>query len=175
MEGVVGEKVKFAVVGGSVVETLIVREDVDVARASLVTESVTVNVPPRIYRCVVVTPVPVCPSPKSQLNVPLLTVDEEPLNETSWLMVGLVGENVNREIVAPVLGKSSASKDTYVEVFAEMVIGFSLERAPVLVSRAVNVTSACGVGGVPFEKTFAFDSGSFSVNDPLWPAATWPI
>jgi hypothetical protein len=58
IEGVVGEKVKFAVVGGSVVETLIVREDVDVARASLVTESVTVKVPPRAYRCVVITPVP---------------------------------------------------------------------------------------------------------------------
>jgi hypothetical protein len=48
IEGVVGEKLKFAVVGGSVVDTLIVREDVEVALESLVTASVTVNVPPRV-------------------------------------------------------------------------------------------------------------------------------
>src|SRR5215510_11658646 len=48
IDGVVGEKVKFAVVGGSVIDTLIVREEVDVALESLVTESVTVNVPPRL-------------------------------------------------------------------------------------------------------------------------------
>ena len=34
IDGVVGEKVKFAVVGGSVVDTLIVREEVDVALAA---------------------------------------------------------------------------------------------------------------------------------------------
>src|SRR5882672_12322608 len=106
IEGLVGEKVKFAVVGGSVADTLIVRDDVEVARVSLVTLIVIVNVPARTYRCVVVTPVPVCPSPKSHAYVPLVTVDEEPLKETSWLIVGLVGENVNRATVGPVLGKS---------------------------------------------------------------------
>ena len=57
-------------------------------------------------------PVPLWPSPKSQLNVPLLTVDEEPLKLTSWLIVGLVGEKVKRAIVGPVLGKSSAVNAT---------------------------------------------------------------
>jgi hypothetical protein len=83
MAGLIGEKVKFAVVGGNVADTLIVLEEVDVALVSLVTLSVTVNVPDRGYWCVTVTPAPVCPSPKSQTNVPLLTVDEEPLKETS--------------------------------------------------------------------------------------------
>jgi hypothetical protein len=49
MAGLIGEKVKFAVVGGNVADTLIVLEEVDVALVSLVTLSVTVNVPARGY------------------------------------------------------------------------------------------------------------------------------
>ena len=48
MAGLVGENVKFAAVGGSVVETVIVRDDVEVARLSLVTDITMVNVPPRV-------------------------------------------------------------------------------------------------------------------------------
>ena len=81
--GLVGENVKFALVGGRLAEAVIVLEEVDVAPVSLLTLKVTVNVPARGYWCVRETPVPVCPSPKSQPNVPLLTVDEEPLKETS--------------------------------------------------------------------------------------------
>jgi hypothetical protein len=44
--------------------------------------------------------------------VPLLTLEEEALNETSWLMVGLVGENVKRATVGTLLGKSSTSNWT---------------------------------------------------------------
>jgi hypothetical protein len=58
------------------------------------------------------------------------------------LIVGLVGEKVNRAIVGPVLGKSAGLNDTYVGVFWERVRLFSDESAPVLVSFAVNVTSA---------------------------------
>jgi hypothetical protein len=81
--GLVGENVKFAVVAGNVADAVIVLDDVDVALVSLVTLRVMVNVPGREYRCVTVPPMSVCPSPKSQANVPLLTVEEEPLKETS--------------------------------------------------------------------------------------------
>jgi len=42
----------------------------------------------------------------------LLTVDDDALNETSRLIVGFVGENVNRATVGTVLGKSPASNCT---------------------------------------------------------------
>jgi len=58
------------------------------------------------------------------------------------LIVGFVGENVNRAMVGPVLGKSAALNDTNVVVVWERVRLFSDESAPVLVSFAVNVTSA---------------------------------
>jgi len=45
--GFVGEKLKFAVFAGSVVDTVIVLDEVDVALLSLVTVIVMVNVPPR--------------------------------------------------------------------------------------------------------------------------------
>jgi hypothetical protein len=56
-----------------------------------------------------------------------------------------------------------------------MVMLFSDDKAPVRVSLAVKVTSACGVGAVPLLNTLAFASGSFSVNDVDCPAATLPI
>ena len=100
-------------------------------------------------------PVPPVPSPKSHTNVPfatpLFTLDEEALNETSWLIVGAVGENVNRATVGPVLGKSSIVNGTYVGSLWESVMLFSYDSAPVLASLAVKVTLACGVGAVPFE------------------------
>jgi len=111
-------------------------------------------------------------SPKSQVYVPLLAVDEEPLKETSWLSVGLVGEKVKRATVATVFGKSSTVNETYVAVPFESVTLFSVESDPVLVSRAVKVTSACGVGATPLLKTLALDSGSVRLNDCVWPAAT---
>ena len=49
---------KFAAVAGSVAETVIVLDDVDDCLLSLVTVIVTVKVPPRVYRWVVVTPDP---------------------------------------------------------------------------------------------------------------------
>src|SRR5262245_53108186 len=99
IDGCVGENVKFAVCAGSVAETDIVREELDEARVSLVAVNVIVNVPLRVYRWVIDRPVPVCPSPKSHAKVPLLTVDEDALKLTSWLIVGLVGENVKRAMV----------------------------------------------------------------------------
>ena len=63
------------------------------------------------------------------------------MNDTSWLMVGLVGENVKRATVGTVLGKSSAVNATEVGVSLDSVTLFSEESAPVLVSLAVNVTS----------------------------------
>jgi len=172
--GVAGENVKFAAAGGSVVETLIVLDEVDDCLLSLVTVSVTVNVPPRVYRWIVVTPDPVAPSPKSHAYVALVALDDEPLKETSWLMVGLVGEYVKRATVATVLGKSSTVNETYVVASCESTTLFSDDSVPVLVSLAVNVTSARGVGAVPLEKTLPFDSGSLRLNDWVCPAATWP-
>ena len=56
----------------------------------------------------------------------------------------------------------------------ESVMLFSDDSAPVLVSRAVNVTSACGVGATPLLKTLLFDSGSLMLNCWVCPASTEP-
>src|SRR5262245_29794272 len=112
MAGVVGENVKFADCGGRAADTCTVLDDVDEWPRSLVTVSTTVNIAARVYWCVAVTPVPVCPSPKSHANVPLLTLDDEALKMMSWLMAGLTGEKVKRATVATTLGKSSRSKVT---------------------------------------------------------------
>src|SRR5262245_23859687 len=89
-------------------------------------------------------------------------------------MVGLVGEKVKRATVGAEVGKSSAVKVTDVGVLFTRVTFFSADNAPVLVSRALNMTSAWGVGAVPLTKTLALDSGSVSVNDPVCPDSTWP-
>jgi len=81
--------------GGSVADTLTVRDDVDDCRLSLVTVSTTVYMAGRVYWCVAVTPVPFDPSPKSQANVPLLELDDDALKMTSWLIAAFVGEKVS--------------------------------------------------------------------------------
>jgi hypothetical protein len=83
MAGVVGENVKIATCGGRVADTLTVLEAVDVCPRSLVTVSTTVNIAARGYWCVIVTPEPDWPSPKSHAKVPLLTLDDEALKMTS--------------------------------------------------------------------------------------------
>jgi hypothetical protein len=65
--GSVGENTKSADPAGSVPVTVTWRVVVAVNPASLVTRSVTANVPARVNRCVVDVPMPVLPSPKSQL------------------------------------------------------------------------------------------------------------
>ena len=92
----------------------------------------------------------------------------------SWLRVGFVGENVKRATVATVVGKSSTLNATYVGFSEESVMLFSDDSAPVLVSRAVKVTSACGVGATPLLKTLLFDSGSLMLNCWVCPASTEP-
>ena len=81
---------------------------------------------------------------------------------------------MKRATVATVLGKSSTVKDTVVDAPFESVTLFSVESMPDLVSRAVNVTSACGVGATPLLKMLPFDSGSVRLNCWVCPAATWP-
>ena len=74
---------KFATTCPEVADTLTVLELAADCPALLLTLSVTAYVAAREYRCDVVTPVPVPPSPKSQVKVPPLTVDVEALKKTS--------------------------------------------------------------------------------------------
>ena len=53
VRGSVGENTKLAVPAGSVVEIVICRVVAAVSPASVVTRSVTANVPPRVNRCVI--------------------------------------------------------------------------------------------------------------------------
>ena len=117
-------------------------------------------------------PVPTCPSPKSQSNVPFDTVDDVPLNDTSWLMVADAGEKVNRAIVGPVLGKSSAVNETYVGDPSLSVVERSADSTPVFKSFAVSTTVTCGVAATPFTNRLAFDWAMFTVNVPDCPAET---
>jgi len=54
----------------------------------------------------------------------------------------------------------------------DSVMFFCSEIEPVRVSRAANVTSACGVGAVPLEKTLPLDSGSLTLISCVCPALT---
>ena len=54
----------------------------------------------------------------------------------------------------------------------DSVMLFCSDSDPVRVSRAVNVTSACGVGAVPLEKTLPLDSGSVMLTSCVCPAVT---
>jgi hypothetical protein len=105
----------------------------------------------------------------------LLTVDEEPLNWTSWLIVGLVGETVKRAIVGPVLGKSVASNATVVGLAVVSVTAFSDDSAPVFVSFAESVTLASGVGAVPLLNVFELLCVSSTLKLLDCPDATVPI
>src|SRR5712692_8252196 len=113
MPGSVGENVKLATTCEEVADTAIALEAVDDCPVSLVTVSVTVNVPAREYWCVTVTPEPILPSPKSQVKVPPIAVEDEALKDTSSLRPGAAGEDVKRATVGTETGKSAALNVTY--------------------------------------------------------------